>query len=60
MNEDIMRKFGFGTEVEDVSRGVCPFCKKQVKAEDFRDPLSVKEYNISGLCQFCQDDFFGR
>ena len=26
---------------------------------EFRDDLSRKEYNISGLCQHCQDAFFG-
>ena len=26
---------------------------------DFRDPISVKEYTISGLCQTCQDKVFG-
>jgi hypothetical protein len=25
----------------------------------FRDRLSEKEYNISGLCQECQDKIFG-
>ena len=25
----------------------------------FRDDLSKKEYAISGMCQSCQDDFFG-
>ena len=25
----------------------------------FRDELSEKEYTISGMCQTCQDDFFG-
>tara|TARA_R110000824_G_scaffold43106_4_gene126496 strand:- start:119 stop:352 length:234 start_codon:yes stop_codon:yes gene_type:complete len=26
----------------------------------FRDDGSVKEYRISGMCQKCQDNFFGR
>ena len=26
---------------------------------EFRDALSAKEYRISGLCQGCQDKFFG-
>jgi len=26
----------------------------------FRDALSRKEYGISGLCQKCQDDVFGK
>jgi hypothetical protein len=25
----------------------------------FRDDLSRKEYQISGMCQRCQDDIFG-
>ena len=25
----------------------------------FRDELSEKEYTISGMCQTCQEDFFG-
>lgn len=27
--------------------------------EHFRDDLSLREYQISGLCQKCQDDVFG-
>lgn len=27
-------------------------------AEEFRDELSRKEYQISGLCQNCQDEVF--
>ena len=26
---------------------------------EFRNAISAKEYSISGLCQRCQDDFFG-
>ena len=33
-----------------------PFgCGKPVNGLDFRDALSAKEYQISGLCQACQD-----
>lgn len=28
-------------------------------ADSFRDPLSIQEYNISGMCQKCQDMTFG-
>lgn len=40
----------------------CPFCKKQLQGirEEFSDGLSFKEFGISGLCQSCQDDFFGK
>ena len=36
-----------------------PFgCGRPVNALDFTDALSAKEYQISGLCQTCQDAFF--
>jgi hypothetical protein len=31
----------------------------QNEGQTFRDPLSIKEYRISGLCQDCQDLVFG-
>ena len=34
----------------------CVTCGK--RADLFRDSLSVKEYNISGMCQICQDKIF--
>lgn len=40
--------------------GICPFCGKDVKIEELRDDKSRKEFDISGLCQSCQDDVFGR
>lgn len=59
MNKDIMRAAGFGKHVEDVEKGLCPFCNKPIKREDFKDELSRKEFKISGLCQKCQDATFG-
>ena len=41
-------------------QGLCPFCAKTVHYREFRDELSQKEYRISGLCQKCQDEFYGR
>lgn len=36
-----------------------PFgCGKPVNALDFTDWLSAKEYQVSGLCQSCQDFVF--
>lgn len=59
MNKDIMRAAGFGDHVDLVEQGKCPFCGKVISLADFRDPLSVKEFHISGLCQKCQDEMFG-
>ena len=46
----------FGTRTA-LEKGYCPLCKQMIG--DFRDELSEREYNISGMCQSCQDDVFG-
>lgn len=55
MNKKIMRALGFNKEVNRVLEGMCPFCGKEIKADEFRDDTSRKEHGISGLCQACQD-----
>lgn len=40
--------------------GYCPFCKAVITEDSFRNKISLKEYCISGLCQSCQDDIFGK
>lgn len=39
-------------------KGLCPFCNNKVNPNEFRDELSKKEFEISGLCQKCQDGTF--
>jgi len=53
-----MLKKVFPTERERVSEGKCPFCGETINESDFRDETSRKEFEISGMCQKCQDDFF--
>lgn len=38
---------------------VCWYCGEIVNDNSFRDNLSKKEFQISGLCQKCQDIVFG-
>ena len=38
--------------------GKCPFCGKDMSNPSFKDALSKKEFEISGLCQECQDEYF--
>ena len=33
-------------------------CGKNVHFDNFKDYVSLKEYQISGLCQECQDSIF--
>jgi len=42
---------------EAIRRKMCVICKDPIT--EFRDNLSAKEYQISGLCQGCQDEVFG-
>ena len=57
---DNITKNCFGkTKTDAEAEGVCVFCHKPINMEDFKDDLSRKEYEISGICQKCQDDTFG-
>ena len=58
MNRNILKGLGFGREVMLVDEDRCPFCKKVIDFDSFKDPLSEKEFEISGLCQNCQDETF--
>lgn len=61
MNEGqkmVLRAFGYGDHVDRVEQGLCPFCAQKVDPDSFKDNLSKKEFEISGMCQTCQDEFF--
>lgn len=57
---DTFAKKSFGrTEKEAREKGICVCCGNPIDVENFRNILSREEYEISGLCQKCQDDTFG-
>ena len=45
---------GTAAAIEDKK---CPMCRSAIG--EFRNAISKREYEISGMCQKCQDDFFG-
>jgi len=59
MNKEIMKTVGFEKEVKAVENKQCPMCSKKIDISKFRDKLSLKEYEVGGLCQDCQDEIFG-
>ena len=59
MNKDIVRAI-FPDAVDRIERGRCPICAFKINKKDFRDELSRKEFEISGMCQKCQDGTFGK
>lgn len=61
MGVEFLKKTGlFLKEVKKVEQGICPFCDKEVVLSEFRNNTSRQEFMISGLCQKCQDKFFGK
>ena len=44
---------------ECVDSLTCATCGGDCLKHAFRDPLSWKEFQISGMCQKCQDSVFG-
>lgn len=44
---------------KQIEKGICPLCGEEINVKDFRDELSKKEYEISGVCQKCQDAIWG-
>lgn len=41
-----------------LNKGICVRCKNTVASTDFLDQVSANEYQISALCQECQDEIF--
>ena len=58
INKFAKKTFG-KSQTEAREQKICVICHNEIKDEDFRDDISRKEYDISGLCQKCQDDTFG-
>lgn len=58
MNKDLVRQI-FPEQVENFENKQCSTCGRDMSKPQFRDLLSVKEYQISGMCQSCQDGVFG-
>ncbi len=46
------------SQAECEAAEICPTCRKPIG--EFRNDLSRKEYEISGMCQSCQDSVFGK
>lgn len=59
MNNNLLRKAGFGDRIDKYEQGNCTVCNKIIHPNtEYRDAISLKEYTITGLCQTCQDEYF--
>ena len=59
MNKEILKQV-MPEALERIEAGRCPSCGKPIDDMKFKDALSEKEFEISGLCQSCQDEVFDR
>lgn len=44
--------------IDSIKADICTWCGKP--AIEFRDIVCAREYTISGFCQSCQDEAFGK
>ena len=44
--------------IPSIQHDICTWCGKP--ALDFRNAISRKEYTVSGFCQQCQDEVWGK
>ena len=52
-----VRNLFFGSP--DKPEGKCIICgSTKISRQDFRDPISWKEFQITHMCQACQDDVY--
>ena len=56
LKDEMARTFKGRTARECIESGKCVFCDEPFLC--FKDKLSQKEYEISGMCQKCQDETF--
>jgi hypothetical protein len=57
MNRQIVKQL-FPDTLTAIDAGKCPTCSKPVGK--FRNAISQREFEISGMCQKCQDSVFGK
>jgi len=56
MNRDIMLALGMDVEIARIDAGKCPMCNEVVG--EFKNDLARQEFEISFMCQKCQDFTF--
>ena len=56
--KQLLKDMGFGKQVSRINKGRCATCGNGVNKKHFKDEVSRREYEISGMCQKCQDKMF--
>ncbi len=53
-----LKKKMFAEQMAKRASGRCAKCGKVMAKEIFKDAISRREFEITGYCQECQDEFF--
>lgn len=56
----ILKEMHQFAKIERLEAGLCPTCGHLIEEGEFKDPISIQEFHISGMCQKCQDFVFGK
>ncbi|HEY6019008.1 MAG TPA: hypothetical protein VIY48_03680 [Candidatus Paceibacterota bacterium] len=48
------------TWIQNLKDGACPLCGADINEDDFRDQISRDEFELSHMCQACQDVTFAK
>ena len=59
MDRAIMESL-FPEQTRLAEQGYCPMCAVSMAGKSFKDALSFREFQISGMCQVCQDEVFNQ
>jgi hypothetical protein len=54
--DDLLTSLSGISRQDAAKQEICTWCKQSIGT--FKDKLSIREYQISGLCQKCQDNTF--
>ena len=56
--DNLLEQFpSFFNKLNELVKNACTVCENPVG--ELRDNASIREARLSGMCQSCQDDFFG-
>lgn len=60
MDDEIMSSIRLGIVVTEGADTRCAKCRQKVDETKFRSDKAIKQFQVSQLCQKCQDMVFGK
>lgn len=57
MNKETLRNLGYGSVIDLIEDGICPFCLQQVDPEKIESEEAKAEFALTGMCENCFNSF---